>query len=121
MKAYNASAESFVPSVSACPVPGVVSFGQERMWFLDELVGGGALYNAPFVVRVRGCDVGVLGGAVQGLVDRHEALRSGIRTVDGRPVSVVVGAGVEVSWSVVSVGGEGEAWDVVRAGGVCVF
>ncbi|WP_329380037.1 non-ribosomal peptide synthetase [Streptomyces sp. NBC_01716] len=122
MKAYEASVGSFVPSVG--PVPGggvgagVVSFGQERLWFLDELVGGGALYNAPFVVRVRGCDVGVLGGAVQGLVDRHEALRSGVRTVGGRPVSVVAGVGVEVSWSVVSVGGEGEAWDVVREG-VC--
>ncbi|MFD3484679.1 amino acid adenylation domain-containing protein, partial [Streptomyces sp. NPDC058665] len=122
MKAYEASVGSFVSSVG--PVPGggvgagVVSFGQERLWFLDELVGGGALYNAPFVVRVSGCDVGVLGGAVQGLVDRHEALRSGVRTVGGRPVSVVAGVGVEVSWSVVSVGGEGEAWDVVRAG-VC--
>ncbi|WP_229701466.1 condensation domain-containing protein, partial [Streptomyces camponoticapitis] len=69
----------------------------------------------PFVVRVGGgCDVGVLGLAVQGLVDRHEVLRSGVRTVEGRPVSVVAEVGTAVSWSVVVAGGVDEALGVVR-------
>ncbi|MFD3484684.1 amino acid adenylation domain-containing protein [Streptomyces sp. NPDC058665] len=95
--------------------PAVVSLGQERLWFLDHLVGGGALYNVPFVVRVRGgCDVGSLHGAIQELVGRHEALRSGIRTVDGRPVPVVCDVGTDVPWSVVSATDESQAWNVVR-------
>ncbi|MEV6162007.1 phosphopantetheine-binding protein, partial [Streptomyces sp. NPDC052052] len=42
------TADLSLPQISAGSGGGVVSFGQERLWFLDELSGGGALYNVPF-------------------------------------------------------------------------
>jgi amino acid adenylation domain-containing protein len=63
-----------------------VSSTQERMWFLDRLDPGTALYNVPFVLRVRGAlDPGLLGRAFDLVVARHETLRTALVEVDGRP------------------------------------
>ncbi len=53
-----------------------LSFGQERLWFLDQM-GTGAQYNIPAALRLRGeLDVEALERSLQFLVKRHEALRS---------------------------------------------
>jgi len=67
-------------------VTGALSFGQERLWFLDQLEPGTASYNIPLVLRLSGeLDPGRLRAALAGLVERHEPLRTRFPSVDGRP------------------------------------
>ncbi|MEV0276892.1 condensation domain-containing protein [Streptomyces sp. NPDC050610] len=66
--------------------PAPLSYAQRRMWLMDRLGQGGALYSVPFATRVRGpLDVGALGTALSALVARHEALRTRYRQRDGEP------------------------------------
>ncbi|WP_371632864.1 amino acid adenylation domain-containing protein [Streptomyces sp. NBC_01259] len=67
-----------------------LSHGQERLWFLDQLDPGDASYNIPLVLRLSGpLSVEALRAAFDGIVARHEALRTRFPDVDGRPVAVV--------------------------------
>jgi amino acid adenylation domain-containing protein/non-ribosomal peptide synthase protein (TIGR01720 family) len=67
-----------------------LSFAQQRLWFLDQLEPGGAEYNIPQALRLRGeLDRGALERAFGELAARHETLRTTFATVDGRPVQVV--------------------------------
>jgi amino acid adenylation domain-containing protein len=55
----------------------VLSFAQERMWFLHMLDPDSGSYNIPVLVRLRGAvDAGVMEQAVTSLVARHEMLRT---------------------------------------------
>jgi amino acid adenylation domain-containing protein len=71
------------------PLP--ASFGQEQLWFLDRFAPGRTTYNVPCPVRLRGqLDAGAMSRAVDGLLARHEALRTRLVTGgDGSPVQVV--------------------------------
>ena len=67
-----------------------LSFAQERLWFLDRLQPGSPLYNIPAVLRLIGTlDERALERALGEIVDRHEALRTVFREVDGSPVQVI--------------------------------
>ncbi|WP_395297454.1 amino acid adenylation domain-containing protein [Kitasatospora hibisci] len=69
---------------------GVLTVGQERLWFLDQLDPGDPSYNIPLVLRLSGrLDPAALRTALDGVVARHEALRSRFPNEDGLP-SVVV-------------------------------
>ncbi|HVT56893.1 MAG TPA: non-ribosomal peptide synthase/polyketide synthase, partial [Thermoanaerobaculia bacterium] len=64
----------------------VLSFAQERLWFLEQLEPG--VYNMPSPARLVGeLDLAALAGALSEIVRRHEALRTGIEERDGRPVA----------------------------------
>ncbi|SDJ28185.1 amino acid adenylation domain-containing protein [Lentzea albidocapillata subsp. violacea] len=68
-----------------------LSFGQQRLWFLDQLDGPGAAYNVPVALRLRGpLDIAALRAAVADVADRHEVLRTVIPVVDGTPGHLVV-------------------------------
>jgi amino acid adenylation domain-containing protein len=70
--------------------PPPLSFAQERLWFLDSLRPGSAIYNIPLAVRFRGpLRVEVLARALGEVERRHEALRTSFATFDGRPVQVL--------------------------------
>ncbi|MEZ4361971.1 MAG: amino acid adenylation domain-containing protein [Kofleriaceae bacterium] len=57
------------------PLP--LSFAQRRLWILDRMDPGSAVYNNPKVIPLPGdLDVAALGRAVDELVRRHEALRT---------------------------------------------
>ncbi len=80
-------------TVAAGPGPWPLSYAQERMWFLEQLQPGGALYVMPAVVRLDGpLDVAALDAAFQALVDRHASLRTRFEARAGGEVVQVVQA-----------------------------
>ncbi|MFL5382774.1 MAG: condensation domain-containing protein, partial [Longimicrobiaceae bacterium] len=67
-----------------------LSFAQERLWFIDRLEPGSAVYNIPVAWRLGGApDVDALERALGEIVRRHETLRTVFREVDGSPVQVI--------------------------------
>ena len=75
--------------LQALPRNGVLplSFGQERLWFADQLDPGNAAYNIPRVLRLTGTlDADALRKSVSSMVARHETLRMAFRNDTGRPV-----------------------------------
>jgi len=72
-----------------------LSFGQERLWFLDRMAPGGAVYNLPLAIRCVGpLDAQAFAAALGQVVGRHEALRTTFDVLaDGRPVQVIAPPG----------------------------
>ncbi|MFI6033362.1 amino acid adenylation domain-containing protein [Streptomyces sp. NPDC051315] len=71
------------------PLP--LSYAQSRMWLLQRLDPDSPAYNVCLAVRLRGpLDAAALHTALQGLLDRHEVLRTRYpATPDGTPEQVV--------------------------------
>ncbi len=64
-----------------------LSFAQERLWFIDQLLPGQALYNLPVVFRLRGAlDLQAFARTMAEIVRRHEVLRTTFEARDGLPV-----------------------------------
>ncbi|HEV2735361.1 MAG TPA: condensation domain-containing protein, partial [Longimicrobiaceae bacterium] len=71
--------------------PAPLSFGQQRLWFLDRLQPGTPLYTIPAAFWLRGrLDVRALRAALGEVVSRHEALRTVFREVEGTPLQLVL-------------------------------
>ncbi|MEA2692905.1 MAG: hypothetical protein QOJ16_2292, partial [Acidobacteriota bacterium] len=67
-----------------------LSFAQERLWFIDQLVPGLAAYNIPGAVRMRGgLDLAALEASFTEIIRRHEVLRTTFAASAGRPVVVI--------------------------------
>lgn len=70
--------------------PPVLSFAQQRLWFLDQFEPGTPNYNIPSAIRWNGpLALDVLEKCVNEIVRRHEVLRTSILTEDGRPVQEI--------------------------------
>ena len=62
------------------------SFAQRRQWFLAQMDGAASAYHVPFGLRLRGrLDVQALRRALDGILARHESLRTTFFHVDGEP------------------------------------
>jgi amino acid adenylation domain-containing protein len=73
------------PRTNSKPVP--LSFAQERLWFLEQLDPGRAVYNICRAWRLTGkLNIAALQLSLKEVVRRHEILHSAIRILDGRPV-----------------------------------
>ncbi|WP_189457591.1 non-ribosomal peptide synthetase, partial [Aquimarina muelleri] len=60
-----------------------LSFGQERLWFLDKLKGS-LEYHMPVILRLKGAlDISFLETSFCKIIDRHEVLRTNICSKDG--------------------------------------
>nr|QEO74530.1 condensation domain-containing protein [uncultured bacterium] len=67
-----------------------LSFAQERLWFLDRLQPNSPFYNLPMAVEVRGnLSVPALAASLNGVVRRHEVLRTAFPFVAGIPVQLI--------------------------------
>ncbi|TVL90371.1 condensation domain-containing protein [Streptomyces sp. SAJ15] len=84
------------PTTPDGPAPGVapLSHAQHRMWLMERLGQGGAVYNVPLATRVRGpFDAEAFARALTGLVRRHEVLRTRYgQGPDGEPYQEVTAA-----------------------------
>ncbi|HEX6373984.1 MAG TPA: amino acid adenylation domain-containing protein [Longimicrobium sp.] len=67
-----------------------LSFGQERLWFLQRLQPESPFYNVACAVRLRGAlDARALERALGEIVRRHEPLRTRFRDAEGVPAQVI--------------------------------
>jgi aspartate racemase len=67
-----------------------LSFAQQRLWFIDQLQPGNALYNIPAAVRLRGpLDVSALERSISEIMRRHEVLRTAFVETEGQPAQVI--------------------------------
>ncbi len=83
-------APPLVPQPRDDGAPLVLSHAQERLWFIDQLLGANAVYNLILGVRLKGeLDVEALQSALDAIALRHQALRSRFLTVDGQAHVVV--------------------------------
>jgi amino acid adenylation domain-containing protein len=81
-------------SLPLAPVPRdrylPLSFAQQRLWFIDQLEPGNAVYNCPAAVRLEGrLRLDVLEKVVNEIVRRHEALRTRFEVEAGEPIQVI--------------------------------
>src|ERR1044072_6990513 len=74
------------------PQPDIIplSFAQQRLWFIEKLEPGTAVFNMPTAIRLEGSlDVEALERALSEILRRHETLRARFSEVDGRPVQTI--------------------------------
>jgi len=87
------------PRVSGSPMP--TSWGQQRLWFIDQLAGGSAGYTVLLAMRLQGeLDQGALQDAFAAIVRRHEVLRTVFESVDGEPTQRILPQGSLPLWFV---------------------
>ncbi|MEM7538892.1 MAG: condensation domain-containing protein, partial [Chloroflexota bacterium] len=78
--------------------PLALSYAQERLWFLDQLVGPSTTYNMPMALQLRGqLHVEALESSLQEIVRRHESLRTIFAATDGDPIQVICATALQVS------------------------
>jgi len=71
------------PAGAATPL----SFAQQRLWFIEQLENGSALYNVPAAFRLKGpLSVPAFERALNQLVRRHETLRATFPVLEGEPL-----------------------------------
>ena len=78
-----------LPAIQPAPEgsPLQLSFAQERLWFLDQLQPTSSFYNISGAFELRGpLDANALSRSLQGIVQRHQVLRTGFVARDGVPV-----------------------------------
>ena len=81
--------------------PSVLSYAQQRLWFLDRLEPGRAAYNVAAGLRLYGpLDVALLRHVLDEIVRRHEVLRTRSELLDGEPIQV---ASNEAVWPLTEV------------------
>ena len=73
--------------------PSPLSFAQERLWFLEQLEPGRAVYNLCRAVRITGAlNITALAKSFDEILKRHEALRTQFTVVNGRPAQLAAPA-----------------------------
>jgi amino acid adenylation domain-containing protein len=67
-----------------------LSFAQQRLWLLDQLIPNTPLYNIPGALRLKGrLNLDALERSVNEIVRRHEILRTRIEVEAGEPAQVI--------------------------------
>ncbi|MDZ7336583.1 MAG: amino acid adenylation domain-containing protein, partial [candidate division KSB1 bacterium] len=68
-----------------------LSFGQQRLWFLDQFEPNSALYNMPVALHLKGrLDIPIMELAINEIIRRHEILRTIFVDSDGKAEQVIL-------------------------------
>ncbi len=94
-RAVAARAGGAVPAPPLVPQPREgdipLSFAQQRFWFVERMGAAANAYNMPMSLRLRGpLDADALRRALDGVVARHEALRTAFPMRGGEPVQDIL-------------------------------
>lgn len=85
-----ATPEAGISEIRRRPGPAPLSFGQTRLWFLDQLSELGPAFNIAGALAMRGeLDGGALERSLGEIVHRHDVLRTAFRERDGVPEQAV--------------------------------
>ncbi|MBE8998846.1 amino acid adenylation domain-containing protein [Nostoc sp. LEGE 12447] len=80
----------------------LLSYAQQRLWFLDQFEPNSALYNIPLALRLVGTlNQVALEQSLHEIIARHEALRTNFVTVNGKPSQIIQ---TQTNWKVSVVG-----------------
>ena len=82
------------PAIGRVKREGVLelSYAQQRLWFLMQVMPGNTSYNIPLALRLRGeLNVEALKRSIREIVRRHEVLRTRFETVNGKPRQIIEG------------------------------
>ena len=67
------------------------SFGQQRLWFLDQVLPGTTAYNLARAFRLTGSlDAVALASTLQSIISRHESLRTVFISLDDQVSQVIL-------------------------------
>jgi amino acid adenylation domain-containing protein len=80
------------PPITCAPrdQPLLLSFGQQRLWTVAQLEPNSYRYNVPKAIRLSGpLNTQALAKAINGVVERHEVLRTTFAVQGGGPVQVI--------------------------------
>jgi amino acid adenylation domain-containing protein len=67
-----------------------LSFGQQRLWFMNQLNPATPVHNIPVAIELSGQpDVDILTRCLNEIMRRHESLRTTIHQQDGKPVQAI--------------------------------
>ncbi|MGA2887002.1 MAG: amino acid adenylation domain-containing protein [Terracidiphilus sp.] len=87
LRAGKSGSQSISRRIGSGPAP--LSFGQQRLWFLEEMFPGTAVYTIFGACRLRGkWDISAIEKALDRTVARHESLRTSIRLIEGVPMQI---------------------------------
>ena len=69
------------------------SFSQQRLWFLDQIMPGTAVYNMSTVTRYPfAINTDIFKKCINEIVRRHESLRTTFKALNGQPFQLVAGS-----------------------------
>ncbi|MEH1820713.1 MAG: amino acid adenylation domain-containing protein [Nostoc sp.] len=67
-----------------------LSFGQQGLWFINQLTPDSPTYNIPLVISFKGClNLAILQDSLNEIIRRHEVLRTSFTVIDGQPAQVI--------------------------------
>ncbi len=68
----------------------LLSFAQERLWFVNQLFPDNSSYNQPIALNLKGhLNVVALEQSLKEIIQRHETLRTSFPEINGQPVQIV--------------------------------
>jgi acyl carrier protein len=89
----NAKLQHKAPAIIPVPRHGklLLSFGQERLWLIDQLQSNSTIHNLRSVFQLKGSlNVDILEQSLQAIEQRHEILRTIFPAVDEQPVQTIL-------------------------------
>ena len=68
----------------------VLSFAQQRLWFMDQCEPNSSVYNMTSALRIRGrVNIGALERSLKEIIERHEILRTVFPVMGGVPIQAI--------------------------------